>query len=466
MVRLMRAGAAPSGGSLSLEEVHPNCVDVFYLPEEEKIARARQRNTEIKEYRARILRISGQDHFLTIYPVNTNPEYDDFLKPKYKQITAITLDGFDGQAPDDVDSVLAILEELPSGFVKDFNFGLGLQKDYRFIVDAVEELSTCGEIMIADGVSTGVDADASTIFCLATRDFDNARRSINRTTTRAQQAARSVKSAETYNLFSQSLGREPKPIKIGRHPITKLLTRAAQGEVDLDESAQEQLLKSISNHKETIARAKPAKLAKLHDDIELVTLGVLIGRFDDMLNQRLKESEWQSFFNENPFILGMAFGYPIVKVKDQASIGGRKLSGAGEKITDFLVKNSLTNNTALFEIKTPQTPLLSSRSYREGVFTPTQELSGSINQALDQRYQFQKQISQIKDTSSIYDIESYAVHSCLIIGKTPSDADQQKSFEMFRRNSKEVQIVTFDELLEKLKQLHDFLGAKENYEGD
>ncbi|WP_216644722.1 Shedu anti-phage system protein SduA domain-containing protein [Candidatus Thiodictyon syntrophicum] len=63
--------------------------------------------------------------------------------------------------------------------------------------------------------------------------------------------------------------------------------------------------------------------------------------------------------------------------------------------------------------------------------------------------------------SRIHDIESYAVHSFLIIGKTPTEVDQQKSFELFRRNSKDVQIVTFDELLEKLRQLRSFLAEED-----
>ena len=180
-----------------------------------------------------------------------------------------------------------------------------------------------------------------------------------------------------------------------------------------------------------------------------------------MLGDKLVESRWQDFFNENPFILTLAFGYPVIKVRDQASVGGRKLSGYGEKITDFLVKNSLTNNTAIFEIKTPQTPILNKQPFRDGVYTPSSDLSGSINQALDQKYQFQKQITQIKDNSRLYDIESYAVHCCLVIGRTPDGEERKKSFELFRRNSKDVEIVTFDELLEKLKQLGDFLRAAE-----
>mgnify|MGYP001184984827 FL=1 len=78
---------------------------------------------------------------------------------------------------------------------------------------------------------------------------------------------------------------------------------------------------------------------------------------------------------------------------------------------------------------------------------------------LDQKHKFQKEIAGIKDNSRIYDLESYAVHGVLVIGKTPNDPDEQKSFELFRGNSKDIAIVTFDELLEKLKQLHVFLSS-------
>ena len=98
---------------------------------------------------------------------------------------------------------------------------------------------------------------------------------------------------------------------------------------------------------------------------------------------------------------------------------------------------------------------------RDGVYTPSANLSGSINQAPDQKYQFQKQITQIKDNTRLYDIKSYAVHCCLVIGKAPDGDDRKKSFELLRRNSKDVEIVTFDELLEKLKQLNSFLRVAE-----
>ena len=180
-------------------------------------------------------------------------------------------------------------------------------------------------------------------------------------------------------------------------------------------------------------------VTKLQSDIELVTLERLITRYEEMIGQKLKEQNWQVFFTENPFILSLAFGYPVIKVQDQASVGGRKLSGLGEKIADFLVKNSMTNNTAIFEIKTPQADLLNKTPIRSGIYTPSSELAGAINQALDQKYQFQTHIASVKHNSRIYDMESYSVHCCLIIGATPSDEDQQKSFELFRGNSKDVE---------------------------
>jgi hypothetical protein len=76
---------------------------------------------------------------------------------------------------------------------------------------------------------------------------------------------------------------------------------------------------------------------------------------------------------------------------------------------------------------------------------------------LDQVYLLQKEINNIKVNSKTYNIETYHVHGILIAGLTPQGTDEQKSFEYFRANSKNVQIITFDELLEKLKSLYQFL---------
>jgi hypothetical protein len=453
-------------GTLEIEQVHPNFVEVYFVPPEHSLLEAKLDPTQAKKYRAKLLDINGLDKFLTIHPISTLGDKPDFLKPKYGQIKRITLANTDiisplfcNGAPTDSNEVIEVLDKLPQTLTKDYAFGLGLAKPYRFIIDAVEELSNCAEIVITSEHGTGPDTTNHQLFYISKKDFEQARRAINSIDSLAQTAARSVKKTTVYNLLADRLGVPKLEPNAGRHPYRKLFTAVAQGKEDISEEDQNAVIGALSNQAASIAKVQPEKLAKLRSDIELVTLDALIKRYEEMLSQKLAEGRWQDFFNENPFILSMAFGYPIIKVRGQASVGGRKLSGDGEKITDFLVRNSLTNNTAIFEIKTPQTAILNKTPLREGVYTPSADVSGSINQALDQKYQLQKQIAQIKDNTRLYDIESYAVHCCLVIGKTPDSNDRKKSFELFRRNSKDVEIVTFDELLEKLKQLSVFLRA-------
>lgn len=469
MARRIRQHDPTRDGALEVEEYHPNFVEVYFAPPERSLLAASLDPKKANRHRIKLLEINGPDKFLTIHPINTFGDRSDFLKPKYQQIERITLGdteiifpGFDGAVPTTLEGVLEVLEDLPATFTKNYAYGLGLAQPYRLIIDAVARVSDCSELAITGEHTTGPDPDNSEIFYISKVDFEKARKAINSIVRLAQSAARSVKEATVHNILAEQLGLPKQEPKTGRHPYRKLFTAVAQGKEELSQQDQNAVIGALTSHAADIAEDQPEKLAKLRGDIELVTLEALIKRFEEMLGEKLVEGRWQDFFNENPFILSMAFGYPVVKVRDQASVGGRKLSGNGEKITDFLVKNSLTNNTSIFEIKTPQTQILNKASFREGVFTPSADLSGSINQALDQKYQFQKQIAQIKHHNTRrYDIESYAVHCCLVIGKTPDGDDRKKSLELFRRNSKDVEIVTFDELLEKLKQLSAFLRAAE-----
>ncbi len=461
MARGFRQHDPVRDGTLEVEEVYPNFVEVYFVPPKHSLLAANLKPAQAGKHRTKLLDINGQVNFLTIHPISTFGDKPNFLKPKYGQVERITLEGPEivGVVPTTPEDVLELLEKLPSAFTKDYAYGLGLAKPYRFIIDAVEELSDCAEIVITSKHSTGPGPKDNQFFYISKKDFEQARRDMNSIDRLAQTAARAVKETKAYNILAERLGLPKLEPKAGRHPYRKLFTAVAQGNEELSEEDQNAVIGALSQHAESIAQEQPEKLAKLRGDIELVTLEALIKRYEEMLSQKLVEGRWQEFFNGNPFILNMAFGYPVIKVRDQASVGGRKLSGAGEKITDFLVKNSLTDNTAIFEIKTPQTPILNKTAFRDGVYTPSSDLSGSINQALDQKYQFQKQIAQIKDNSKIYDIETYAVHGCLVIGLTPDGDDQRKSFELFRRNSKDIDVVTFDELLEKLKQLSAFLRA-------
>ncbi|MGE0180760.1 MAG: Shedu immune nuclease family protein [Parvularculaceae bacterium] len=450
-------------GTLIIEAKPPHTAEVYFIPREEELQAASIDSDLAAGHRVKILDLDANSETVTIYPTNMYGQRPGFLKPKYSKIKAITLEDidlinvdFENSPPSDPESVCEMLGELPAAFTKNPDHGLGLTKEYRFIIDAVEALSGCDAIVISSKEKTRTDESAG-IFYISYGDFDEMRRKINTITSASQSAGRSVKEATTQNYLAEKLGKPTIEVTTGRSPVRRMITAKAMGEEVLPEEEQDAVIHALTTSAKSLGAEQTERLAKLQSDIELVTLDALISRFEEMLGKSLNEDRWQAFFHENPFVLHMAFGYPVIKVQDQASVGGRKLSGKGEKITDFLVKNALTNNTALFEIKTPQTAILGKTAYRDGVFPPSQDLTGSMNQALDQRYQFQREVTAIKDKSRLWDLESYAVHCCLIIGKTPIGVDEQKSFELFRRNSKDVSVVTFDELFEKLKQLKAFL---------
>ena len=420
------------------------------------------------------------------------------MKPKYRQVEHITLEGsnivylpdgsnstsdshgifmspFFGQTepleedidlesvpvvPSTQEEVMAILEGLPSGFTKDYEYGLGFAKPYRFIINAVEKLTQCTGIVISRNIETQIN-ETENVFHISFHDFEAARKSINTNMTRNQMDTRSLNESLTYNLLAKRIGRPQKPTKVGRHWLQRQLTNASESQEPLSKNEEELILNVITKNVKSIAETKAEKLAKLQDDIELVKLDTLILRYEEMLTKGNQESRWQRFLNENSFVLSLVFGYPIIKVQEQASVGGRKLSGRGDKIADFVVKNTMTKNVAIIEIKTPKVKLLNQTTYREGVYTPSKELSGAINQALDQKHHLEGEIVQIKGGSEIHDIESYSIHCGLIIGRMPPETDQIRSFELFRGNSKNVEIITFDELLEKIKELREFLSPRE-----
>jgi hypothetical protein len=202
----------------------------------------------------------------------------------------------------------------------------------------------------------------------------------------------------------------------------------------------------------------------LSQEIEVVSLEGLIERLSQRFKKKLREAEWQTFFVENPFVLRLAFGLPVMMLGGQISVGGRRFGGSGDKISDFgdkisdfAVKAAASGNLALVEIKTPETPLLETSPYRGELYAPGRELSGAVNQVLEQRYNLQQNINNLKVASRLYDVETYAVQCLVVAGRTPASPATLKSLEPFRNGLKSVTIVTFDELLAKLEQLLEFL---------
>jgi hypothetical protein len=128
--------------------------------------------------------------------------------------------------------------------------------------------------------------------------------------------------------------------------------------------------------------------------------------------------------------------YPNSSVNGQSYVGGQRIDGKGKNIGGFVIKNSFSNNAAKIEIKTPHTPLL--KKYRDGVFGPHEELCGGITQVLEHRYHFVGNCARhikYNEWRSDNALSDFNIDCILIAGTMPTDKDQRRSFQLYRKNS-------------------------------
>ena len=291
MVRLFQHKEESIHGDLVIEDhASGSIVEVHYIPPPLRLAEYGVHPDEAHKHKTKLVELDTESGRFTIFPTNTVGSGENFLKPKYRKVRKITLadgepvlsisDG-DGESdrdytrsvtfgptqpleedvdeaditsvPEREEQILAILEDLPSAFTKDYDYGLGLAKPYRFIVEAVEELTDCTEIVISREGGTRVDETAGT-FHIETSDFDTIRKMLNSTTRMGQIAGRSVKKAEAYNYFAEILGRPRIALDMGRHRLRKVLTRAVLNDNNnLSEEEQEEVIGIVTRNMRSIS---------------------------------------------------------------------------------------------------------------------------------------------------------------------------------------------------------------------
>lgn len=187
------------------------------------------------------------------------------------------------------------------------------------------------------------------------------------------------------------------------------------------------------------------------------------------LNKR-DEDVWQSFFEKNTWILGygldFVFNSPLENKKLEQVVSGYSFNSSGKRIDALLKRKGLINSICFAEIKTHKTPLLKrvKTSYRPESWSVSDDTTGGIAQV---QKTIQKSIENIKSKTQIKNDEGnltgeelflYQPKSFLIIGTLAEfrnefgiNEDKFSSFELFRRNVINPEILTFDELFERAK---------------
>lgn len=180
----------------------------------------------------------------------------------------------------------------------------------------------------------------------------------------------------------------------------------------------------------------------------------------------LKEAYWQSFFQKNQWIFGYGLNYQFhASLANQPHYGGIDFTGSGAQKGDFLLFSKATAKfTCLVEIKKPFTGLLEMKNgdyvkYRNGAYLISSELAGGVSQLQVNCKTWQENALNAKNDrilqkSSIYTIQPKGL---LIIGNTAEFTTNEgiETFELYRRNIYNPEIITFDELLERAKFIVD-----------
>lgn len=397
------------------------------------------------------------DNSLEVFPTNVWGDNIFTLPRKYEQIEKIRFEELPYLYRESSAKLSGMLKKIPRCFITEVYRGLGFKREYASILHAIEQ-QTEGDTIV---VSNREEVSSSVNFIVSYQTLDELSREVDRIYSRANSAKREITEVTSHNVVAEILGKPSRKVKLGRHPMRQLITHAVSNESFVDDDQKSELVSAVEANISGIAKALPEQALQLKAGLEDITLASLIEQFEELITQKHSEKEWQDFFKRNPIIINVATSHPIIFIQDEASVGGRRLSGKGEKVTDFLYRNQSTKNALIVELKTPQTNLLNSSEYRGGVFSPTADVSGAVNQVRDQRQKLIRDISRLKqeaiENDEKLELETFSANCMLVVGKTPRETSKQRSWELFRGGLSDVDVITYDELLEKLRALQSLL---------
>jgi Shedu protein SduA, C-terminal len=306
---------------------------------------------------------------------------------------------------------------------------------------------------------------AGDVFHIRLERFASYKRAVDRNYNRGAIVVRRVNATEGHNAIADLLDREPEKPTIGRHPLIQAMTREVTDEMVMDSADRRLLVQQVSAESRAAAVEAPAEFGWLRQDIELVSLEVLIQQFEmGLAGSRSKdEDHWQNFFETNTFALQQLFAAPVALYGAQLTVKGINAFGEGSRIADFMLVNTVTRSAHVVEIKTPAAGLTGKRYRGAGgaeVFLPHRDLVGSVTQVQAQLESARIHLPQLlAQTAGTETLDTCVVRGAVIVGTAGSLSDEEKaSFLRYRDGLGGVDVIAFDEVLDRLRRLHHLLA--------
>ena len=364
---------------------------------------------------------------------------------KYQKIEKITFIGFKSE------------NSIPRGFYKNWKKGYGATKVYLPLFRELENKYDINEVVIGKDIK-------NKIIYINYKDLDKHYTIADSLLKEQRQEQNNLAINILSKIFPRNIRNKNKneytPGSLKRYITTKLRPEKLSDE---DKNA---ILDLISELPDFFYLQDKQKILDTKEMIDKYYIEDVVKEFEKIIKIKQKkdtkqlEEKWHKFFEEYHWIFSQLFSTPAIFYRSKAYVGGKGFDNTNGKIADFLYHNELTNNLAIIEIKTHLSKLLKSNRYRgSDVYPMSNDLSGGIAQVLDQKDNLQKEFNRLKKGEKV---ESYNPKCILVIGMIKSlTEEQQKSFELIRSNSKDVEIITFDELFQKIKGLKKIITGEE-----
>lgn len=236
------------------------------------------------------------------------------------------------------------------------------------------------------------------------------------------------------------------------------LTDAKKARLSLDNIQIGALTALLSTTKGAAVIKELAESPELRQDIYAVaTKRQALAEFERMLGAAHNEREWQAYFERNPWVFGHGLNYVFldkVGPKLEARTTGNAFDQHGKTADALMRTRAEISQYVLIEIKKDSTNLLQKDTYRAGCWAASGELSAAVTQTQKTTFEFGRgrfrdvlKDAEGNDTGEVaYSVEP---RSYLVIGNMAElrgNDDKIACFELYRRNTRSPEIITFDEL--------------------
>ena len=209
----------------------------------------------------------------------------------------------------------------------------------------------------------------------------------------------------------------------------------------------------------------------LHQSLTDEEVNILLGRKQGLeeYEEHIRlgdwgETDWQDFFEREQWVFGYGLDYRVLRQFDrEMTVGAGGTDNKNKPIIDFLM--SFTDYTVLVEIKKPDTPIFRpSRGGRAGTWEFSSDFIRAVSQIIEQKAEWLSfaQSGEHYDRSgtALLTARTRNAKTILVIGSREEFSRSEElratnvmrdTFDLFRRENRSIDIVTFDELLERAR---------------